>query len=656
MIAKLCAWLDHRTGYRHCKEVLLLEHIPGGARWRYVWGSCLAFVFALQAITGILLMVHYSPGDSSAWGSVYFIQYELDFGWLIRGLHHFGSFAMVILLCLHMLQVVVAGAHLPPREFNWWFGLALLGLTLGLAFTGYLLPWDQKGYWATRVATNIIGNIPAVGGFLQKIVVGGTEYGHHTLTHYYALHVGVLPALLVLLLVAHVMVFRKHGVTAPTKASGQGLFWPDQAFKDLVACLVVFAIMMAVTVFGGHGVGQPDPLAEDTAVLDRWAKAGREGRGANLDAPADPAAESYPARPETYFLFLFQILKYFEGDQEIIGTLVLPAGILGLLFLLPLLGYGRLRKFGHLVGILVVVVLLAGIGAFTIGALRDDANNAKLQEEFRLANRQAQRAVQVAAAGIPEEGARYLLRHDPLTRGPKLFEKNCAACHKFSVKDGGQNGFAGFVQGKFSAADLGDYASAEWIQGLLDDPAQDKYFGLTQHKGMKRWKAGVLREWEAEKKRDPQAAKKQIAQEMADFALIARWLADQAQPKTLRTAELEKPGHAAFDNHCSSCHSFQGEGGSDAPDLTDYGSAAWLRFMLMAPGHEKRYAEQKEMPSFRNLDGPAAEVNLLGLKEIDGKSQVNHLSDIDRELIIRWLTRDYRIVFGGREIAAPPQR
>ena len=154
------AWLDHRTGFKKLMDVLLLEEIPGGAKWRYVWGSCLAFVFSVQVITGILLMTGYSAGDASAWGSVYFIQYEMEFGWLIRGLHHFGSQAMVVLLGLHMLQVVIAGAQLPPREINWWLGLALMGGVLGLSLTGYLLPWDQKGYWATQVATSIAGNIP----------------------------------------------------------------------------------------------------------------------------------------------------------------------------------------------------------------------------------------------------------------------------------------------------------------------------------------------------------------------------------------------------------------------------------------------------------------------------------------------------------------
>src|SRR5262249_45349316 len=256
MVKKLCDWFDHRTGYRKLVSALLIEHIPGGAKWRYVWGSCLAFVFGIQLITGVLLMTAYSPSDNTAWSSVYYIQYQMDFGWLIRGLHHFGSQAMVVLLGVHMLQVVIAGAHLPPREVNWWLGLGLLGCVLVLSLTGYLLPWDQKGYWATQVATNIAGNLPKVGPDLQKIIVGGPAYGHQTLTRFYALHVGIMPPLIIVLIIAHLTVFRRHGVTygreaigacqhpgtgvnadsarqAPSSARADGWFWPDQAFKDM---------------------------------------------------------------------------------------------------------------------------------------------------------------------------------------------------------------------------------------------------------------------------------------------------------------------------------------------------------------------------------------------------------------------------------------
>lgn len=664
-------WLDHRTGYRKFRDALLLEHIPGGAKWRYVWGSALAFVFGVQLVTGILLMTAYSPGDSTAWGSVYYIQYEMDFGWLIRGLHHFGSQTMVVLLGLHMLQVVIAGAHLPPREINWWLGLLLLATVLGLSLTGYLLPWDQKGFWATQVATNILGGTPLIGPWLQKVVVGGSEYGHHTLTHFYALHVGILPPLTILLIVLHLVVFRRHGVTHPKNAQGVGHFWPDQAFRDMVVCLLIFGVMLGLVVWGhGNPVERPAG-AEEPGLYERWAHAGKAGAGAHLDAPADPATESYPARPEWYFLFLFQLLKYFEGDLEIVGTIIIPGAVMGLLFLLPLLGYGRLRPFGHAFGVVVVAGLLIAVGVLTFLAMAADAPEPTLfglggtkqaqtlKEEFEKADVAAKRVVNLARDGIPEEGGRMLLRGDPLTRGYKLFEQNCGVCHPFTPRPGDPFGPVGDAKTQFKAPDLGDFASEQWVRGLLHDPGAEKYFGRTGLTGMQRWKKNVLRDRERLKKSDPKDADKLIAEEEAAFDLIARWLGQQARPASERDQALEKAGLTAFEENCVSCHNYRGAGGGTAPDLTDYGSADWVRLMVMAPAHKSRYPTKNEMPAFRNLEGPGAEVHLLEFLEAHKdfpKDRVLHLSDHDRELVVRFVTRDYRVVFGGRPVAAPPKK
>ena len=135
-------------------------------------------------------------------------------------MHHFMAQAMVVLLALHLMQVVIDGAYRAPREVNFWLGLILMQIVLGLSLTGYLLPWDQKGYWATRVATNLLGVVPGVGTSLQQLVVGGADYGHHTLTRFFALHAGVLPAALVFFLVLHVALFRRHGICS--QAAGQG--------------------------------------------------------------------------------------------------------------------------------------------------------------------------------------------------------------------------------------------------------------------------------------------------------------------------------------------------------------------------------------------------------------------------------------------------
>jgi ubiquinol-cytochrome c reductase cytochrome b subunit len=687
-------WLDHRTGYRKLIDALLLEHIPGGAKWRYVWGSTLAFVFMVQLITGVLLMTSYSAGDSTAWSSVYFIQYQMDFGWLIRGLHHFGSQTMVVLLGLHMLQVVIAGAHLPPREVNWWLGLALLAAVLGLSLTGYLLPWDQKGYWATQVATNIAGNLPGAGPFLQKIIVGGPVYGHHTVTRFYTLHVAILPPLVIALIIAHLTVFRRHGVTHPKNAQGEGWFWPDQAFRDMLVSLGVFAVMLGLVLYGfGHKVETTAPVVQSESpaastetsppsLYDKWAHAGREGRGANLDAPADPA-RPYPARPEWYFLFLFQLLKYFEGEQEIIGTVVIPNAVLVLLFFLPLLGYGRMRAFGHAVGVLVIVALLGGVGVLTYLALAADRkppeltpeevdklgpkekeqyNKAKLfHKELDAADARAARAIQLAGDGIPAEGAVYLLRRDPLTEGKQLFGQHCAVCHTHGDD---------FKSDKATASDLDGFGTKEWIRGLLNEPADPHYFGRTKLRAMANYSKSAKRKAQ----KDPQI--------LAAWDVIAPWLAShprQDPPKDQDKGAFAE-GYRAYELHCSECHTYKAtEGGSTkAPDFTGYGDAEWVRLMVMSPAHELRYGARNTMPAFRDLEGLTAELTKLELhqtkalllkvipdddpeadmkrKAIDEATRVISLSDIDRELIIRWLLKDYRVVFGGEPISGPPKR
>lgn len=687
MLGKLGQWLDHRTGYRKIVEALLIENIPGGAKWRYVWGSCLAFVFIVQLITGILLMTAYSPGDSTAWSSVYYIQYEMDFGWLIRGLHHFGSQTMVVLLGIHMLQVAIAGAHLPPREVNWWLGIGLLGLVLALSLTGYLLPWDQKGYWATQVSTNIAGSLPVLGTWIQKIIVGGPVYGHHTLTRFFTLHVGILPPLVILLTVLHLTVFRRHGVTFsrsqvnldehgyPIPSARDGWFWPDQAFLDMLASLVIFGIMLGLVVYGhGHPVEARAEAAHDASLYEKWAHAGRDGRGANLDAPADPA-RPYPARPEWYFLSLFQLLKYFEGEQEQIGTVVIPQSILLLLAVLPLLGYGRMRRFGHVFGVLVVVGLLAAASTLTGLAIRADRADTPaartLRAEQEVAEAMARRAVQLAQQGVPAEGAVLLLRRDPVTRGGELFQQACASCHAYG---------SDMRNAKATASDLHGFGSEDWIYRLLLDPGHADYFGRTRLNTMKDAMQEAFPSLYVAA--DQLTAEDRQEQEKAKQSLrtIARWLASHPRATSPgRDGDAFQEGLKTFRaQKCNGCHGYEGQGGTrknKGPDLTGYGDPDWLRLMIMAPHGASRYSENNAMPVFRDLEGPTAELtrqeiaNLRELqlkpgskeekdaarKQIEEATRLIHQSDIDRELIIRWMLNDRRAVLGGEPVTAPPQ-
>jgi ubiquinol-cytochrome c reductase cytochrome b subunit len=350
-------WFDDRTGIRDLVHEALYERIPGGARWRYVWGSTLVYAFAVQVITGTFLWMAYSPSAQTAWESVYYIQHEMQGGWLLRGIHHFTAQAMVVLLALHLMQVVIDGAYRAPREINFWLGLVLMQIVLGLSLTGYLLPWDQKGFWATRVATNLMSLVPVVGNDLQRIVVGGSDYGHHTLTRFFALHAGILPGLLIGFLVLHIAIFRRHGIHSknPTYAP-ETTFWPDQVLRDAVACLAVLLVVLFF-IFQSAIFGQPiGDHPGDTL-------------GADLGAPADPANQYSAARPEWYFLFLFQFLKYFPGESEIYGALVVPGIVMGMLFLMPIIGRWKL---GHRFNIGLLFCLLIGVGLLTAQAWYDD--------------------------------------------------------------------------------------------------------------------------------------------------------------------------------------------------------------------------------------------------------------------------------------------
>ena len=560
----LLDWIDSRTGYRKLTQEALYENIPGGARWRYVWGSTLTFAFSIQVITGIFLWMAYSASAQTAWESVFYIQFEMAGGWFLRGLHHYTAQVMTILLALHLLQVLIDGAYKAPREFNFWSGLLLLQLTLALSLTGYLLPWDQKGYWATKVATNIVSIVPFIGPDLQKLVVGGPDYGHHTLTRFLALHAGVLPGLIIALIGGHIYFFRRHGLHAkqPLKKP-DAKFWPDQVLADAIACLGVLFTVVVLTLIT---------------------------RGAELAAPADAASQFSAARPEWYFLFLFELLKYFPGESEIIGAIVLPGAAVGFMFLMPYLGQWKL---GHRFNLAFVFGGLAGAGLLTWMAMKQDNNDPNFQRALRDSHHQAARVIELAQApsGIPIAGAAALLREDPYIQGPKLFAKHCASCHRH----GGGDGQGNPVKDPQSAADLKGFASREWLAGLLDPAKVDSlhYFGGTK------FKDGKMVKW-VKKNADEPAEQEQLKKVIA--ALSA-----EAQLKSQRDADARdiaiiKQGVelARGDVACTDCHAFgKPDPDATAPTLTGYGSRAWLVRFIGNPEHADFYGKRNDrMPLF----------------------------------------------------------
>ncbi|NIU58008.1 MAG: cytochrome b6 [Phycisphaerae bacterium] len=215
-MTSLVNWLDERFGLNTIWETIFRRKVPK-VNWFYTLGSATLFVAINQAVTGILLTLYYVPTPDHAYATVQYITYELPAGWFIRGLHHYGASAMVILAVLHMVRVVFYGAYKYPREMTWITGVLLLLITVGFGFTGYLLPWDQKAYWATTVGTEIAGTPPLVGDFMLRVMRGGQELSEVTLARFFGVHVWVLPALLFTLIGVHMYLIIRIGISAPPK-------------------------------------------------------------------------------------------------------------------------------------------------------------------------------------------------------------------------------------------------------------------------------------------------------------------------------------------------------------------------------------------------------------------------------------------------------
>ncbi len=213
MSSRIGNWLDERLSWRQVWQAIFLRKIPK-VNWLYTLGSASLFVAVNQIVTGILLTLYYVPTPDHAYDSVQYITTQLPMGWLIRGLHHWGASAMVVLVVLHMLRVIFYGAYKFPREVTWFSGIFLLIVVIGFGFTGYLLPWDQKAYWATTVGTRIAGTPPLIGDFILRVVRGGEELTALTLARFFGVHVWVLPTILLLLISIHLYLVIRIGISA----------------------------------------------------------------------------------------------------------------------------------------------------------------------------------------------------------------------------------------------------------------------------------------------------------------------------------------------------------------------------------------------------------------------------------------------------------
>jgi ubiquinol-cytochrome c reductase cytochrome b subunit len=341
---KIVDWLEQRTGLESAIRKFLYEEIPDSSGWRQVLGSVAAFLFLVQAFTGILLAFNYAPTPGDAYNSLRYIVAELTGGRLMRGLHHWGASLMIIVVALHMIQVFVYGAYKKPREATWILGVALLLLTLAYGLTGYLLPWDNRAYWGTVVTTQIAAKAPFVGPYFTRLLGGDGDVGVVTFARFYGLHVMLLPPLTALLIALHIYLVRKHGV-APVPGDElrpRKKFYPEQAFRDTIAIFISFAVLFVLAV----AVRVP------------------------LERIADPTDTTYIPRPEWYFLFLFQLLRLMEGPLEMVGAVILPALAVLALVLVPFLDRRRVVKATQRTTALGVAALAAvGWAGLTLAAV-----------------------------------------------------------------------------------------------------------------------------------------------------------------------------------------------------------------------------------------------------------------------------------------------
>ena len=628
----LINWLETRTGIKALMHEALYERVPGGARWRYVWGSTLVFTFTLQVITGFMLWSAYSPSTRTAWESVYYIQHEMFLGDIIRGLHHYAAQAMVVLMAIHLVQVIIDGAYKAPREMNFWLGIVLMMIVLGLSLTGYLLPWDQKGYYATQVTTNIMSATPGVGPEVQVLAQGGSSYGHLTLTRFFAMHAGILPTMLVGFLALHIYVFRRHGLTVhDPKHAPETTFWPDQVLKDAVACLAVLAVVLLLALF----------------------------RGAEMSAPADPAVNFSAARPEWYFLFLFRFLRFHAVDSLglTFGAIIVPGIIMGIIAAMPITAKVP-GNFGHALNRVFIWGLAVGVVALTALTFYEDANDKEHQLSLAEAHRDGQRAIELASGPdkIPVEGAVSLLRKDPFTQGPRLFAQHCFACHRYNGHDGRGKVVteASKVEGeppviaKPTAPDLGSFGSREWMTGIVTDYSNhvgwlknSQWFIDAQAKSaagesvdfinpdsseMADWTSGNL-----ESLRSPENADnvKALVEFLASEAGHAGTTFDTAMVEKGRDLAINGTWAGAMkDTSCAGCHDTIGQdfpavpddsAASGYPTMAKYGSAAWLKDFIRHPDADRHYGAKNEMVAY----------------------SPEKLTDQDLDLLVRWLTHDY---------------
>lgn len=587
---RLFDWLESRLGYRKHLEFLRNRTLPGGPSWFATSASCVFWLLVIEVVTGLLIMASYSPSIASAWASVHFID-QTAAGRLIRGIHHYASQAMIVLLVLHVSRVLLVAGFRKPRELVWVTGLLLIPLVIVWTVTGNPLSGSQKGLAQIEVEGHILGAVPLIGPPLERLLIGGEEVGNLTLTHLYFLHVGLLPLVVGGLCAVHLQQVFRHGLSVRSDGdelgSAAGLpYWPYQSARNWTVLGVV------------------------VGAIAYWSWA----HGAPLDAPADPSLPSTP-RPEWYFRWIFELRRYFTGDSEFLVTVVLPSAVLMFFLSVPLFDRWLSRRVSMAVRVLVVVAGLGGWSWLTYTSVARDWSDPQFVVAQRQSQQLADRARQLADRNhITDSGAAALLRGDALTQGPLLFARHCAMCHDHADAQG--NGIAAENP---TAPNLFAFGTPGWIEGFLDPARISSPQVFANTKFANGEMVAKIHDLAAEA--EGSAAAGELA---GQLRLVARALSaeaalpcQQAQDDRDQT-DIQQGKSLIVKLGCTDCHKFHGAGDlGSAPDLTGYGSRQWLGEMISNPAAERFYADDHNdrMPAFAP-DQSHPEFNLLGADQL----------------------------------------
>ena len=387
-------------------------------------------------------------------------------------MHHYSAHVMLALLMLSVVQSILTGAYRAPRELVFWATVGLGLCALAAILTGDLLwAWDQNGYASTKTRTGFLTFLPFVGQYLLKIAIGGPgpALGHLSITRFFALHVGIFGAGFIALLFIRGILARRAAAAITAEGNPAVPYWPQQALPSALACLVVLVAILSLAC--QHGVAPPHA-------------------GVPMLSPADtdPANAYNAARPEWFLVGVYEFSHLFPGEWAIIPIFIVPGMLVFIALAMPFLAKHIL---GHVFNVLFTIGLLVVLVAFSYYSLAKDSASKEHQKAIAYEKQQAARVCElIRHEGIPPTGALTLLRNDPKSQGPRLFTQNCASCHDHAAG----NTAADIKAEKSSAPNLADYASREWLAGLLD-PKQingPKYFGNTKFRGGKM--AGFVKE------------------------------------------------------------------------------------------------------------------------------------------------------------------